>query len=96
LLTLFGQANKVRRAAGRNPPFLIFFIFMSCSSIQKHKTKTGSLRTAGRHTFVRQQKYAKMPSLSRGLWTFAKGLWLSGAAEETIRPFTGGLTVLLS
>jgi hypothetical protein len=36
-------------------------IFNYCRKLS-FKIKIGSLRTAGRHTFVRQQKYAKVPS----------------------------------
>jgi hypothetical protein len=85
LLTLFGQANKVRRVAGATRRSWFCFIYIFDKS--NFKIKTGSSRTAGRHTFVRQQKYAKLPSLSRGLWTFAKGIWLPGTVEETSRPF---------
>jgi hypothetical protein len=35
-------------------------------SLLKAKSKTGGSRTATRHTFARQQKYAKMPSPSGG------------------------------
>ena len=60
------------------------------------KRKTGGLRPARRHTFVRQQKYAKVPSLSRGLCTFARRIWLPAATEERAGPLHAGLPALLS
>ena len=66
LLTLFGQANKVRRLTGATRRFWFYLCYVLVVNI-KEKNKTGSSRTAGRHTFVRQQKYAKVPALSRGL-----------------------------
>jgi hypothetical protein len=41
-----------RRATGDSPVALVAFL----------KDKTGGSRPARRHTFVRQQKYAKVPS----------------------------------
>jgi hypothetical protein len=42
---------------------LILLLF---KSLLNFKSKTGGLRTAERHTFVRQQKYAKVPSPGGG------------------------------
>ena len=74
---------------------LIFNLLIKSES-RKPKIKTGSSRTAGRHTFVRQQKYAKVPfSLRRasplpGFRDFNNLLcWGSG-------PVTKGLTLRCS
>jgi hypothetical protein len=49
LLTLLGQQKSKAQSGGATPGF----------SLLKAKIKTGGSRPARRHTFVRQQKYAK-------------------------------------